>query len=93
MLRSRNSINLSTKNSFIGRERQKLDKELENVSSLRCRTYNAFGKLRGGTLATYSFVELETKFAGFVLSEVFSHLTLSTFSALFFYELLIVSEV
>ena len=42
------------------------------------RKYNAFGKLCGGTLATYNFVALETKFAGFVLSAVCSYLTLFT---------------
>ena len=47
-----------------------MDTKLENVSHLRCCPYNAFGKLRCDTLATNSFVELETKFAGFVLSAV-----------------------
>ena len=55
-----------------------MDTKLKNVSYLRCHTYNAFGKLWGGTLATYSFVALETKFAGFVLSAVCSYLTVST---------------
>ena len=81
------------KNSFIGREGQKLDTKLAKVSHLHCRKYNSFGKFRGGTLATYSFVELEAKFAGFVLSDVCTYLTLFTFSALVFYELSIVSEV
>ena len=53
-----------------------MDIKLKNVSYLRCRTYNAFEKLRGGTLATFSFVALKTKFAGFVLSAVCSYLTL-----------------
>ena len=47
-----------------------MDKKLENVSYLRCRTYNEFGKLRCDAVVTYNFVELETKFADFVLSAV-----------------------
>ena len=63
---------------------QKLDTKLEKVSYFHGRKYNLFGKLRGGLLATYSFVTLKAKFAGLVLSEVCSYLTLFTFSALFF---------
>ena len=74
IFRYRNSINLSTKNSFIARKVRKLEKLLY----LHYRKYNALGKFRGGTLAAYSFVALETKFAGFVKSKVCSYLTLIT---------------
>ena len=93
MLWSRNSINLSTKYNFIGREGQKLETKLKKVSYLHCRKHNSFGKFRGGTLAKYSFVSLEIKLAGFVLNEVCRYLTLLTFSALVFYKLSLVSEV
>ena len=64
--------------------RAKTGQKIGKVSCLHCRKYNSFGKFRGGTRATNSFVALERKFASFVLSKVCTYLTRFTFSALVF---------
>ena len=76
ILRSRNSINLFTINGFISREGQKLDTKLKNISYFCRRIYNAFGKLRGSTFATYGLASFETNLADFVLGAGCSYLTL-----------------
>ena len=78
-------MNLFTKNSIIEREVQKLDTKLKNSSYFHCRKYDGFGKLRGGTLSTYTFVALK-KFAGFVLSAVCTNLTLFTLLGFVFFK-------
>ena len=52
---------------------------------------NLFGKLLGGTLATFSFFALKARYAGFVLRAVCSYLTLFTLLSFVFLEASIVS--
>ena len=68
------------KKQFYLKERAQSGHNIEKcfIFALSHTLYNAFEKLRGRTHATYSFLALKTKFAGFILSAVCSNLTLFT---------------